>query len=98
MSASATNARLRVDDCQFALVFQSANLGKNRRVEKPAAKKQSVLEPKELARIGSALIPMIVFHEVSRAVGPKGQTSKTEVCATLATREARAPIPDASPG
>jgi hypothetical protein len=30
-------------------------------------------------------MPMIVFREASRAEGPKGQTSKTEVCATLAT-------------
>jgi hypothetical protein len=27
----ATNAPLRVDDCQFALAFESANLRKNRR-------------------------------------------------------------------
>jgi hypothetical protein len=46
------------------------SLGKIRRVEKPAAKKQPVLEAKELARIGSTRMPMIVFHEVSRAVGP----------------------------
>ena|SRR5208337_236673 len=48
----------------------------NRRAEKRAAKKQPVLEPKELARIGSARMPMMVFHEVPRAEGPKGQTSR----------------------
>jgi len=32
----ATHAPLRVHDCQFVLGFQSANLRKNRRVEKPS--------------------------------------------------------------
>jgi hypothetical protein len=45
----ATNAPLRVDGWQFTLGLESANLRKNRRVEKPAASKRSVLEPKELA-------------------------------------------------
>jgi len=51
-------------------------LSGNRRVEERAAKKRSVLEPKELARVCSPRMPMIVFHEVSRAVGPKRQTPK----------------------